>query len=287
MPKVVDYPRASLVQALELASAVEQLGGDCTAAAAAGVTGHRLGGTFTALSAAATKYGWVTARRSRLRTTPAFRDYRLAGDDATRRGALRTALLCPPLFARLARRFAGRPVPEGALPGLLVREFGVPEAIAARVAGYFVAGARQAGMLDGAILRSDDAGVDAPAVPAVAGPAPARDDEASTGSARRIGDRAVRVRRDAPRAALAGAAWDAVPDAAPDPRTAAAARDFATPEPVDRAAEARDYRLRFSRPGMDLVLTLRDAADVALARALLDRAEAALAGVPRAPSVDE
>jgi hypothetical protein len=158
VPRIADHPRASLERTLELAAAVEELGGECSLAAAADRLGARPGGTFGALVSTAAKYGWIAIRRGRLRTEPRYRAYRLAYDEAERRATLTAALRDVPLFLRLLDRFGGRTLPEDRLARLLVREFEVPEANAGRVAAWFVEAAVAAGLLAGGQLRSSPTG---------------------------------------------------------------------------------------------------------------------------------
>ncbi|MFO0334470.1 MAG: hypothetical protein ACK53C_05450 [Pseudomonadota bacterium] len=268
MPRSVQYPRASLAQALELAASVEHLGGECALEAAAALTGHSAGGTYAALVAAAVKYGWVTSRKGRLRTTPAFAEYRLSGDEAARRAALATALTCPPLFARLVQRFAGKPLPEGALASLLAREFDVPEGIAPRIAGYFVAGARMAGLLEGAGLRP-------------AGIVCSGDSAAATGGRERtppaLGSEpavATPIRRD-----TQAVSADEAPRDLDDVESIAIRTRMGPGVPTS-------YSLALRGPGIDATLQLADSADLGVARALLERVERAL-GQRERRSIDE
>lgn len=158
MPRIADHPRASVGRTLELAAAVEELGGECTLEAAADRLGASPGGAFGALASTAAKYGWVAIRRGRLRTEPRYRAYRLAYDEAERRATLVDAMRDVPLFQRLLARFGGRTLPEDRLARLLVREFHVPESAADRVAGWFVEAAVAAGLLAGGQLRSTPTG---------------------------------------------------------------------------------------------------------------------------------
>jgi hypothetical protein len=158
MPKVADYPRASLARTLELAAAVDRLGGDCTLEAAADELGARPGGTFGALVSTAVKYGWLTVRRGRMRTEARYRTYRLAYDEAERRAVLTDAIRAVPLFRQLLDRFAGRGLPEDHLARLLSREFDVPTNLGVRVAGYFLEAVLEAGLLASGKLRATPAG---------------------------------------------------------------------------------------------------------------------------------
>lgn len=151
--RTVEYPRASLERCLELASAVQALGGDCGLAAAADRLGARPGGAFHAVVSAAGRYGFVSVRKGRLRTEPAYRAYRRAYDAGEQEQVLAGALANVPLFRRLLERFGGRALPEARLDRLLVREYGVPEHSAERVAGYFLDAVRAAGLLHAGTLQ--------------------------------------------------------------------------------------------------------------------------------------
>lgn len=167
MPKIVDYPRASLANSLELADAVSSLGGSSTVAMAAERLNRKQGGAFKALVSAATKYGLISSKGGRLTVQEAYRSYKLAYDDTERRNALRTALLSPPMFEAIYRRFEGNALPVEHFEKLLIREFGVPEDQASKVSNYFLEGAEQAGLLEAGnkLVAVDGAGdLNGPAV---------------------------------------------------------------------------------------------------------------------------
>lgn len=146
MPKIVDYPRGSLKAALELASAVDALGG-ASAAMAAESLGKKVSGAFSAQVSAATKYGLVEAKSQKLTVTQLYRDYKLSYTPEEGAKFLRAALLNVPLYHAIVSRFAGKELPVGHFEKLLVREFEVPEDWASRVAGYFIDAGRQCGLL--------------------------------------------------------------------------------------------------------------------------------------------
>jgi len=148
MPKIVDYPRASLLNSIELADAVSSLGGSSTGSMAAERLNRKEGGAFTALMSAAVKYGLVSSKSGRLTVQQIYRDYKLAYNDAEKRNALRTALLSPPMFLAIYKRFEGKPLPVEHFEKLLIREFDVPQDQASKVSAYFLEGADQAGMIE-------------------------------------------------------------------------------------------------------------------------------------------
>jgi hypothetical protein len=158
MPRQVDYPRRSLAQSLDLAAAVDSLGGQCSEDVAANRLGRKgaSGGAFNALVAAAVKYGLVESRKNTLTLTPGYRDIKLAYDDDQRTTAMRAAFLTVPLFRRVYERFIGKSIPEDILDKLLIREFEVPEALASRVGEYFLEGARLCRLLNDAGIVVED-----------------------------------------------------------------------------------------------------------------------------------
>lgn len=147
MPKIVEYPRASLANSLELAEAVSSLGGSCTAAMAAERLNRKQGGAFSALISAACKYGLLTSKGGKLTVQETFRDYKLAYNDIERRNALRAALLSPPMFQEIYERFESNTLPVEHFDKLLIREFDVPEDQASKVSNYFLEGLEQAELI--------------------------------------------------------------------------------------------------------------------------------------------
>lgn len=147
MPKIVDYPRASLKNSLELADAVDSMGGSCTSQMAAERSGKKISGAFSALVGAAVKYGLIESKDSRLSVTPTYRSIKLAYTESERQVQLKKALLNAPLFQSVAERFDGKALPVEHFEKLLIREFGVPDELASRVSMYFLDGLKQAGAL--------------------------------------------------------------------------------------------------------------------------------------------
>ncbi|MEW8505508.1 MAG: hypothetical protein AB2598_02310 [Candidatus Thiodiazotropha sp.] len=161
MPKQIDYPRASMKNCFVLSDAVNDLGGQCSAAMAADKLGKQhTSGAYKALVGAAVKYGLLTNKKGQLTVTQVYRDIRLAYDEAEAKKETQKAFLTPPLFSDIFSRFENKPLPVAHFEKLLIREFDVPEGFASRVSGYFLEGAKQCGLLgDGDILSrdSDDA----------------------------------------------------------------------------------------------------------------------------------
>lgn len=147
MAKIIDYPRASLANAMQLADAVDSLGGSAKIAMTAEKMGRKVSGAFSAVISAATKYGLVSSKDGRISASALYRNIKLAYTDEERRKHIATALLAPPIFTSIAERFDGKQLPIQHFDRLLIREFGVSDEIAPRVASYFVEGARQSGIL--------------------------------------------------------------------------------------------------------------------------------------------
>lgn len=162
MPKLIEYPRGSFAKSLELANAVNSLGGKCTTEMAATKLGRTVSGAFKAVVNAAMKYGLVDSNRGKLSITELYRDYKLAYSDDDKRAALRKALLTPGCYESLYNRFLGEKLPGDILDKLLIREFDVRESDASRVAGYFIDGAKELGLLgeDGVLSGQADSGED-------------------------------------------------------------------------------------------------------------------------------
>lgn len=149
MPKVIDYPAASFAKAMELANAVEYLGGTCTIRSCADRLGKKVSGGFGMLISAAIKYSLVTRKGEELKNTPLYRSIKLAYNETERTENLRYSFLSPRLFSNLYERFKGRELPITMLPKLLIREFNVDEDSGSRISGYFVDGLRSLSLLDG------------------------------------------------------------------------------------------------------------------------------------------
>lgn len=148
MPKIVDYPRASLKSALELAKAVDDLGGSCTAGMAAERMSRKISGAFSMLISAASKYGLVENKGQKLSTTNLFKDYKLSYTDEEKSQKLREIMLSVQLFQSIYERFSGKELPITHFEKLLIREFSVPNDLGSRVASYFIDGAKESNLID-------------------------------------------------------------------------------------------------------------------------------------------
>lgn len=155
MAKQIDYPRATLKNSLQLAQAVDDLGGQCTTELAADKLNKKVSGAFNALIGSAVKYGLLTSKSGQLAVTQLFRDHKLAYSSDEAKKVLIKSFLSPPLFSRVTVRFNGIELPVSHFEKLLIREFDVPEQMGSRVAKYYLEGAKQCGILNSKnILKS-------------------------------------------------------------------------------------------------------------------------------------
>jgi hypothetical protein len=150
MPKLLDYPRSSFKASLELAKAVESLGGKCSLEMAAQKLGKKVTGSFKATVGAAAKFGLLVSAGGNVSVTPLQKSIKLAYNEEEKTQILRGAFLTPAVFRELVERFDGEALPTEMLGKLLAREFGVEAATATTVANYFIDGAKMVGVLDGA-----------------------------------------------------------------------------------------------------------------------------------------
>lgn len=245
MAKIIDYPRASLRAALQLAEAVDGFGGSCTAELAAEQLGKKISGAFNAQIGAAAKYGLVESKGGRLTVCPLYRNYKLSYTPEEEAKHLRQALLAPPLFGSIYDRFKGQRLPVTHFEKMLIREFQVPADMASRVAGYFLDGAKQAGLLGGDnTLSADPEAVE-------------QDSE------------------DVEEKAPAVLALPAPPHHEPNPHTTTLEQKGGAVNPV----VADDYWLTIRGPGMNFSIEIKDSDDLDIVQVMLRKIERALKSV--------
>jgi len=147
MPKVIEYPRASFQRVMEMADAVDYLGGKCSVQSCADKLRVKVTGAFTALIGAAKKHGLVESSKDSLITTETYKKIKLAYDENERRQNMRLAFLAPPTYSKVYEKFKGRELPVQMLDKLLIREFGVESDAAQRISNYFIEGAKSCELL--------------------------------------------------------------------------------------------------------------------------------------------
>lgn len=148
MPKIVDYPRASLKAALDLAKAIDDLGGSCTADMAAERLSRKISGAFGMLISSASKFGLIENKGQKLSTTNLYKDYKLSYTPEEKNQRLREIMLSVPIFQSIYERFSGKELPITHFEKLLIREFSVPDDLGSRVASYFIDGAKESNLID-------------------------------------------------------------------------------------------------------------------------------------------
>ena len=148
MPKIVDYPRASLKSVLELAKAIDDLGGSCTLGMAAERMSRKISGAFSMLISSASKFGLVENKGQKLSTTNLYKDYKLSYTEEEKSQKLREIMLSVQLFQSIYERFSGKELPITHFEKLLIREFNVPNDLGSRVASYFIDAAKESNLID-------------------------------------------------------------------------------------------------------------------------------------------
>ncbi|HWZ35979.1 MAG TPA: hypothetical protein VNW51_07440 [Mucilaginibacter sp.] len=133
---------------MELAEAVDSLGGSCSTEMAAAKIGNKVGGAFFYIMGSAQKFNLITHKSSQLKTSDLYRDIKLAYTEEERLKLLITSFLTPPVFARLYERFKDFELPIGMLDKMLIKEYEVDDNMASRIKKYFVEGAKSVGLLN-------------------------------------------------------------------------------------------------------------------------------------------
>ncbi len=147
MPKIAEYPVASIKKSLELAQTVDELGGSSTIEVCAEKLGKQVSGGFHQIIQSAVKYGFIVRKKGTLTILPCYKDIKLAYNENERISLLQKAFLNVPLFQKVCNRFANQKLPVEILNKLLIKEFGVPEGIARRVKTHFIGGAKEVGLI--------------------------------------------------------------------------------------------------------------------------------------------
>lgn len=147
MPKIVEYPSAPFAKAIEVAEAVDYLGGNCSVETCAEKLGYKVGGGYKSVVNSAVKHGLVRHRSNSLFLTDAYKNIKLAYTEEEKQELHKRAFLTVPLYAKVYERFKGRELPVSILEKVLIKEFQVDSSSASRVSGYFIEGAKALGLL--------------------------------------------------------------------------------------------------------------------------------------------
>jgi hypothetical protein len=148
MPKIIDYPRASFKNSLELAKAVSDLGGSCTKETCADHMKRKLSGGFTALIGAASKFGLIKAESGNLKITKLYKDYELSYTEDEKTTYLTKAFFNIPVFKKVYETYKDKKLQTKIFDKILIREFKVEEKMASQVKGYFIEAAKMVNLLN-------------------------------------------------------------------------------------------------------------------------------------------
>ncbi len=156
MPKNLNYPLASFQKAFALADAVDALGGSCWIEIGAAKMQRKVSGGFMVIVSSAQKFNLINSEKSFITITEEYKLIKHSYTNSERMAFLKKAFLTPQVFSILFERFKGQELPVEMLDKILIREFGVEENTAGRVAGYFTDGLKAYGLLIGNRLADDD-----------------------------------------------------------------------------------------------------------------------------------
>lgn len=149
MPKNLNYPLASFKKSYELAIAVDELGGSCSIENCAQKLKRKVSGGFMVIISSAQKFNLIEFEKGIITISEKFKLIKYAYSDTERTELLKNAFLAPHVFSILFERFKGKEFPVNALDKILIREFGIEENVANRIAGYFIEGSKTYGLLNG------------------------------------------------------------------------------------------------------------------------------------------
>src|SRR4030042_1425795 len=111
MPKILEYPTASIKKSLGLAKAVDELGGSSSLAMCAEKLGKKVSGGFREVVHSANKYNFLSQKKGTLTIAPLYRDIKLAYDEKEKETLLQKAFLNVSLFQKIYNRFKGQKLP--------------------------------------------------------------------------------------------------------------------------------------------------------------------------------
>lgn len=156
MPKILDYPSATFEKCIELANAIESLGGNCSkdiAGEKMGLTGTS--GGFGQIVSSAVKFKLIRYEKGKLSITETFKSIKQAYSENERLVIERDAFLTPKVFRSLFEKLKGKEIPTEILPKMLIREFGVESEDASKVSKYFIKGLTEIKLIAGNIIIDD------------------------------------------------------------------------------------------------------------------------------------
>ncbi len=164
MPKNLNYPLASFQKAFALADAVDALGGSCSVENCAEKIQRKVSGGFMVIISSAQKFNLIEVDKGIITISEDYKLIKHSYTNTERVAFLRKAFLSPQVFSILYERFKGKDLPVEMLDKILIREFGVEENTAGRIAGYFLEGLKTYGLLNGNQLTDVNEEISEPAV---------------------------------------------------------------------------------------------------------------------------
>ena len=156
MPKIVEYPLASFDKVLQLADAVDHLGGSCTIQDCAVYMKKKVSGGFGILISSAIKHDLIIRRQDRLSSSDLYRKIKLSYNQTEKIDYQRVSFLHPRLYRRIYERFRNKELPYSMLDKLLIREFDVEENVSQKVAYFFIDGLKRLHFVKDGKLGSSD-----------------------------------------------------------------------------------------------------------------------------------
>lgn len=148
MPKLVQYPRIDLSEALRVARVAYDLGGSASSGLVADKIGmSEGGGAFQARLSSTAKYGLIVRKGDIVSATGLATDIFTAYSEDERKALQFKAFLNVPLFRDIYERFSHSKLDLSIFEKILVREYSVDRKIASSVARYFVRSAEQIGVM--------------------------------------------------------------------------------------------------------------------------------------------
>jgi hypothetical protein len=148
MPKMLDYPKSSFKNSIQMAEAITSLGGKCDRETCANQMGLKFSGAFSKRIGAALKFNLITSGKGELAVSELYKSIKTAYNEDEEREFMIKAFLSPSVFRELYNRFKGQEIPVKILDKLLIREYEVAEGIASAVAKHFREGSLFTGLLD-------------------------------------------------------------------------------------------------------------------------------------------
>ena len=152
---------------MELANAVDYLGGSCTIADCAHQLKKKISGGFGVLISSAIKHDLIQRKGDRLSVSELYKKIKFSYNLVEKIDCQRVSFLHPVLYRKVYDRFKGKELPLAMLDKLLIREFQVEEKVSEKIAGFFVEGLKRLHLLkDGRLVSVDSqAGTTVPEEP--------------------------------------------------------------------------------------------------------------------------